>query len=571
MDWITPLRNLTLLSIGLPIAVCTTASSGSLACLRDVRFYAVLYASWWFHFLLWALYRVFVHPKHLSSLRHLPEPTEGRSWWNGYARQAYASMRGSAIANWQTTLSHHGVFRYLGLFNSERLVVTAPEAVMEVLRRIDEFIQPELLSLLASPVIGRGLVLLNGEEHKRHRRLLQPSFAPRQIRALQPLFWSKAREVTDILSNLIDTSAAIPSGFSPPIEVDYYAGLVALDVISVAALGVDFGALRHPDADLIRYYRDTFNPSFTFLAMSFLRLLFPRVLVESMPLRRIREGKTAIRLLRQTCTDSVREKQRAMARGELHTRDIISTLVRDRHIDNEDELVVHMMMMLGAGHETVAVGITWALYEFCRRPEWQKHVRAEIRAQVPSPESNAEDLDSASLDMDAEHMPFLNAFVSEVLRYWPPAPQVVRTAAVDTTLAGVVVPASTKIQLSIVAFNRDPQNWGPDAAEFSPWRWLQNKEGSAAGGTPSVTYDATGGALHKHAMMTFIHGPRDCIGRMFARQEMLTILAAWMGRFEFVLTEQECLDEKRVAVSGSGITSKPLHGIHVHARRVDGW
>lgn len=75
MDWITPLRNLTLLSIGLPVAVCTTASGGSLAFLRDVRFYAVLYASWWLHFLLWALYRIFVHPKHLSSLRHLPEPT----------------------------------------------------------------------------------------------------------------------------------------------------------------------------------------------------------------------------------------------------------------------------------------------------------------------------------------------------------------------------------------------------------------------------------------------------------------------------------------------------------------
>ncbi|KAE8150739.1 cytochrome P450 [Aspergillus avenaceus] len=569
MDWITPLRNLTLSSVGWPIAVYATVSGGSLAFLRDFRFYAVIYASWWLHFLLWALYRVFVHPKHLSSLRHLPEPKEGRSWWNGYARRAYGSMRGSAIAQWQTTLTHRGIFRYLGLFNSERLVVTSPEAVVDVLRRIDEFIQPELLSLLASPVIGRGLVLLNGEEHKRHRRLLQPSFAPRQIRALQPLFWSKAREVTDVLSKLIDTSAASPSGFSAPLEVDYYAGLVSLDVISVAALGVDFGSLRHPDADLIRYYRDVFNPSFAFLAMSFLRLIFPRSVVESLPLQRIRDGKVAIRLLRETCTESVREKKRALARGELNTHDIISTLVRDRHIEDESELVVHMMMMLGAGHETVAVGLTWALYEFCRRPQWQQDVRAEIRAHLPNPDSNPEDVSSSSLDMDPEHMPFLNAFVSEVLRYWPPAPQVVRTAAVNTTLAGVAVPASTKVQLSIVAFNRHPQNWGPDAGEFNPWRWLRKTENSD--GTSSVTYDTTGGALHKHANMTFIHGPRDCIGRMFARQEMLTVLSAWMGRFQFVLTEQELLDEKRVTVSGSGITSKPLHGIHVHARRVDGW
>lgn len=117
-------------------------------------------------------------------------------------------MRGSTIAEWQRSLSHNGVFRYLVLLNSERLVFNSPEAVVDVLHRTDEFIQPELLSLFASPITGRGLVLLNGEEHKRHRKLLQPSFSPKQIRTLHSIYWTKALEVTDVLSRIIDDTAA---------------------------------------------------------------------------------------------------------------------------------------------------------------------------------------------------------------------------------------------------------------------------------------------------------------------------------------------------------------------------
>jgi cytochrome P450 len=63
-----------------------------------------------------------------------------------------------------------------------------------------DFFLPELLSMLAPPVIGCGLLLLNIEEHECHRQLLQPYFAPRQIHALQPLSWSRLREATGGLS-----------------------------------------------------------------------------------------------------------------------------------------------------------------------------------------------------------------------------------------------------------------------------------------------------------------------------------------------------------------------------------
>lgn len=460
----------------------------------------------------------------------------------------------------QKTLQHEGFFRYLGIFNSERLVFTSVEAVIEVLQRTQDFIQPELLGLFASPITGYGLVLVNGSEHKRQRKLLQPSMSTKQIRGLHPIFWNKASEVTLKLEEIVKNSAAA-SGFSEPIDIEYHAGLVGLDIISTAALGVDFQSVKDPNSDLVRNYRGTFEPTVIFQAMAFARLLLPKSLVEGFPLRRIKDGMTAIKLLRAACLASVREKTALAAKGQLETDDIVSTLIRDRGLHEEDELLTHMMTMLGAGHETVAVGLTWAVYELCRQPQWQTILRSEIRANIPSLLSNA--MPPAQCT-DTDKMPYLNAFISEVLRYWPPAPQVVRTCVTDTTVAGVAVPATTKIQLSVVAFNRDPQNWGPKASSFEPDRWLQRTD-------DRVTYNPNGAACHKYAFMTFIHGPRNCIGQTFARNEMLAILACWIGTFDFVLTDRSLLDENKIAISGGGLTSKPLHGIHVHARRVPGW
>lgn len=120
--------------------------------------------------------------------------------------------------------------------------------------------------------------------------------------------------------------------------------------------------------------------------------------------------------------------------------------------------------MLGAGHETVAVSTTWAMYEFCRQPPWQKSVRAEVRKVLPDPRSGTV---PAYGDFEPEKMPVLNAFVSEALRYWPAIPLMSRTAAKDCTPQGNFIPATTKISLSIVAFNRDEANWGADAATFN--------------------------------------------------------------------------------------------------------
>ncbi|CCF36860.1 hypothetical protein CH063_08328 [Colletotrichum higginsianum] len=81
---------------------------------------------------------------------------------------------------------------------------------------------------------------------------------------------------------------------------------------------------------------------------------------------------------------------------------------------------------------------------------------------------------------------------------------------------------------------------------------------------------ASGGATSNYAFMTFLHGPRSCIGQGFAKAEFACILASWIGRFEFSLRNKEEYDEKNLSIKG-GVTARPSKGLHVYVKVVDGW
>ena len=86
----------------------------------------------------------------------------------------------------------------------------------------------------------------------------------------------------------------------------------------------------------------------------------------------------------------------------------------------------------------------------------------------------------------------------------------------------------------------------------------------------SNPHAANGGASTNYASLTFLHGPRSCIGQTFARAEFACLLAAWIGRLEFELNDVAEMDEKNLVIK-AGVTARPANGMWVKARVVDGW
>jgi cytochrome P450 len=464
------------------------------------------------------------------------------------------------------SVPNEGIIRYLNFFNDERLLICSPKALAEVLvTRNYDFQKPSAFRWSIGRILGVGVLLAEGDEHKVQRRNLLPAFAFRHVKDLYPVFWNMSREGVQAMTEQILLDAAkepLRQGSEKAentavMEVGGWASRVTLDIIGVAGLGRDFGAIRDPDNNLNQTYQHVFKPSRQAQILNLLTIILPPWLVSALPVKRNGDITKAASLIRDTCRDLIREKKEKLARKELTDVDILSVALESGGFSDEN-LVDQLMTFLAAGHETTASAMTWAIYLLCVHRDVQEKLRAEIRERLPPIDVGTADITS----LDIDHMPYLNAVCNEVLRYFGPVPLTLRETAVNTSILGHYVPKGTKIILCPWATNKDTSLWGPDAGRFNPDRWLPKFDGDKKA--------ASGGAESNYAFMTFLHGPRSCIGQGFAKAEFACLLAAWVGRFDFELKNPEELDEKNVMIKG-GVTARPAKGLYVKAKVLDGW
>ena len=205
------------------------------------------------------------------------------------------------------------------------------------------------------------------------------------------------------------------------------------------------------------------------------------------------------------------------------------------------------------GHETTASALTWAVYIIAKYPEIQKELRNEVQSLLPPP---LHDTSSIVVAETIEKMSYLKAVCSEILRLFSPVSVTIRVAVRDTTICSQPIAKGTTVMIPVWAVNASTELWGADAGEFVPERWLRMK---STGDDPNVS--SNGGKGSNYKFLTFLHGPRACIGQTFAVGELSCLLAAWVGVFE---TELE--DADFVPVVKGGITAKPKGGVHVRVK-----
>ncbi|KFZ16407.1 hypothetical protein V502_05114 [Pseudogymnoascus sp. VKM F-4520 (FW-2644)] len=515
-------------------------------------------------FAVWAFYSVLLKHR-LSPMRHLPGPKNNRLLM-GQFDALFTERLGGPQRRWVRTIPNDGIIRFLGIFNRERLLITSPKALSEVLTtKSYDFVKPYEFSLGISRLLGIGVLLAEGDEHKFQRKNLTPAFAFRHVKSLFPTFWSKAVEVLLAIDDEIKNTAgspppeaAVDAGVSRDVKLDSDQAIVSvgqwfdrvtLDIIGVSGMGQDFNAIADSTGDLHQAYVRAFRPSRQATIMQMLSMFIPNVIVRNLPLKHNKEVNKSIRVIRDICQGLIIKKRERLANGLAADTDILSVALESGAFTN-DQLTDQLMTFLAAGHDTTATAMIWATYLLSLHPAKQTRLRAEVRASLPSPDSGA-----SITAADIERLPYLNAVCAEVLRHHSPVPLTLREANVDTTIQGVRVPKGTMLYLVAWATNRDPKLWGADADEFDPERWLR---------------DASGGAETNYALLTFLHGPRSCIGEKFARAEFACLVAAFVGRFEFELADPRMADERTIPIR-RGATSKPVNGLWMKMRKVEGW
>jgi hypothetical protein len=117
-------------------------------------------------FLSYELYRILLYPHFFSPLRHLPEPP-GSSFFYGHWREILTEPGGSPHRRWINTVPNDGIIRYRSRFNEERIFLTSPKAVAEVVvEKSYSFTRTQRFKSVTKDFLGNGLIISEGDEHR---------------------------------------------------------------------------------------------------------------------------------------------------------------------------------------------------------------------------------------------------------------------------------------------------------------------------------------------------------------------------------------------------------------------
>lgn len=469
-----------------------------------VPLYVVVWLSW-------------IFPFYVSELRHVPT-IPGFPLW-GQFFEIITQECGVPHRKWHQ--EHGPTIRYFFPFGAERLSVADDEALKQMtVKNPYNYPKPVRAKLWMVRILGEGVLLAEGEEHIHQRKSLAPGFSIQSIRALTPVFWEKSL----LLAKLWREEMTAENVTTKSFEVLEWLNRTTLDIIGGAGFGFDINSLENPEAPIREAYRLVFAFDLASRALHGLQAFVPAS--KYIPAKMNRDMETSRQIIVDKATEIITEKQE-QAENNAGGKDILALIARDnekRKAEGEAGLSFEtmrdqIMTFLGAGHDTTATGVAWTVHLLSTRPEVQSRLREEIKDYMPHlfDKTGAARFDADRLAaVDPDQLPYLDNVCRESLRYIPPIPMTVRQSLADDRLGPYQVPGGTVIYVLANAINRLPAYWGDDADVFDPDRWDDLPK----------TYTA-------NAFMTFLQGPRGCIGRKFAETEMKILLCCLLSMYEF--------------------------------------
>ncbi|KAF8913538.1 cytochrome P450 [Mucidula mucida] len=429
-----------------------------------------------------------------------------------------------------------GVVRIRAPFREDRLLISDPKALQYIHQSAGyRFCKAPGRISLSGLLLGPGIIAVDGEVHKRQRRIMQPGFGTSESKALVPIFFDHAKKMTskwkDILADSKDQQAVF--------DLPGWISRAALDIIGEAAFDYHFGALDNSENELQKMYTNfvfdafavpTHSDILTWSIMDWLPGPILRGLLRSAPSPRLERRRTIRQMSTMVAKKLVTEKYNALAHGK-PSKDIMSLLVKANASENpkkrleDPEMWAQMNSIILAGQETTMSSMCWAFLELARHPEVQRRLRNEIRATEDR--ACTRDLTAA----DFESMPYLGAVIKEILRFHPvvynsfllPLHKPIVTQD-GRTITELPIPKGIQIISSVAAYHRNTEIFGADAHTFNPTRWLDQ----------TVKTPVSVGVYAN--LFTFVGGARSCIGWKFALLQMQTFVVELIGTFDLSLT-----------------------------------
>ena len=432
----------------------------------------------------------------------------------------------------------HGPLYLFSLGPYPRLAVQDLDLLAEILGRSQagNYSKPADLGFRLQPLIGlHNLLVSNGLEHERARKMLNPAFHFVNLQSMISI-------MTDQTGRAIDSLLSHRS----PIELSKHFSTLTLSIIASSAFGRSFQTIANAQEIVDRAFTEVLD-AVSYRASRMLNLI---PLVSRLPFWKkkiIDQGSREMsQFVDQIIADRRQGRSQSLCAGDDLLDLLLSAVDADGQTFTDQEIKDQALTFVLAGHETTSNLMLWVMYVLMTHPSVYQDCQEEVDRVLP------EQMTPTSTELNDLHI--LEAVIQETLRLYPPAPFFVRQCLKEQILGTgtdhpLRIPVGTTIQVNSYAIHRREEYW-PRPLEFDYTRWLRDP---LTGLKPKLT--------HPYCYLPFAAGARNCIGQNFALLESKVILAMLLQRCRFELEAgQTIIPEIR-------ITMRPKFGLFARLTR----
>ncbi|KAI3975192.1 hypothetical protein MKX01_020593 [Papaver californicum] len=359
------------------------------------------------------------------------------------------------------------------------------------------------------PMFGNhGLLMVEGQDWVHHRHIITPAFSPSNLKAMANGMVDSATIMLDRWSNILDSN-------NNKYEIDVENDITKMTAEIIAKTSFGNNIVNDENGrnvfEKLRAMQVALFKSTRLAGVPFSKFMYQK---------QTREAKKLGQEIDEILVSIIRSRKESIGNNNNdHGQDFLGIMLQDDSENKKlsvEELVDECKTLFFSGHETTALALTWTLFLLALHPQWQNHLREEIKKVTAEGQMLLNDLTNIT------KLKKMGWVMNEVLRLYSAAPNVQRQVREDIQVGDRIIPKGTNIWVDLVGMNHDSDLWGDDVNEFKPERFEDDT--------------IHGGCNHKMGYLPFGFGGRMCIGRNLTIMEYKIVLTLLLTRFSFTLS-----------------------------------
>jgi cytochrome P450 family 9 len=461
--------------------------------------------------------------------------------------------------------------KFLGVFEFRNplVMIRDPDLIKQItVKDFEHFLDHRvIIDETIEPLFGKNLVSLSGDEWKNMRNILSPAFTGSKIRFMLNLVSECAQELNEFLIDQCEKNDGIHTVDLKEMYTKY-----TNDVIATCAFGIKVNSFTDEKNEFYTIGKQISNfgglQSLKFLIYATIPRIAKALKLEIFPGKIPKYFKSLIQdaigqrqkngIIRPDMIQLLMEARKGLSKEiaqaeetpkinegfsateEINLKDTIK--VHKKTLD-DDDITSQCLIFFLAGFETISNLLCFASHELAVNPDYQQRLYEEVKQVSDEMHANNEELSYEKL----QSMKYLDMFVSETLRRWPPAMVTDRKCTIPYKIKDndieMTIEKDSFIWIPVGPLHHDPQYF-PEPEKFDPERFSdENKH-----------------KIIPYTYLPFGAGPRNCIGSRFALMEAKAILFHLLTRFSFEVSVRTQIPLK---YSKSGFSVRPEKGFWI--------